>query len=187
MRAVPGRSNQNLAEAMPARARGFSLIELMITLAVLAVLAALAAPSFTSLFNSNRLTSHANEVVTSLQLARMEAIRRNASVTVCRTSDGATCDDVAGAWGGWLTVVASDGEVLRTNTVKSPVQVTSGAASITFRPDGLARGAAGGALTENSITVCIPTTRPQDNRRVVALVNGSRISTDSENGAGACP
>jgi type IV fimbrial biogenesis protein FimT len=179
------RTRPSLSRQGFASLRGFTLIELMVTIAVVAILLAIAAPSFTSLINNNRLTAQANEVVVSLQQARMEAVRRNRSVTVCRTTDGATCA-TAGRWNSWITVAAG-GEVLRVNTVKAPLQVTSNAASIIFRADGLARAAAGGALTANSITVCIPTTRPVLNRRVVDLVNGSRISTGTPNGAGACP
>ena len=76
---------------LPARQAGFSMIELMVTLAVLAILIAMAVPSFTSIINNNRLAAQANEVITSLQVARTEAIRRNERVTVCRSTDGATC------------------------------------------------------------------------------------------------
>lgn len=181
-----------LARAQPVVSRqalaglhGFSLIELMTTIAVAAVLVVLAAPSFTTLINNNRLTAQANEMVASLQHARMEAVRRNRSVTVCRTNDGATCA-AAGKWNSWITV-AADGEVLRVNTVKAPLEVTSGVTNVIFRADGLARAAAGGALTTSDITVCIPTTRPALNRRVVSLARGSHISTDSADGSGVCP
>lgn len=163
---------------------GVTLIELLIAIVVLAILIALATPSFISIMNNNRLTSHANEIVASLQQARMEAVRRNARITVCRTTDGTTCAD-AGAWTAWLTVVAANGEVLRSDQVKAPVQVTSPLASITFSSDGLAYNA--GALVANDITVCIPTTRPVENRRIVSMGSGSRVSTSRASGDGACP
>ena len=83
---------------------GFTLIELVVTMAVLAILVTLATPSFTSIMNNNRLTSNANEMLTTLQSARMEAVRRNARVVICRndTPDTATaCNTGAGAWLGW--------------------------------------------------------------------------------------
>ena len=164
---------------------GFTLLELLITLAVLAILLALAVPMFTSTINNNRLAAQANELVTSLQLANSEAVRRNARITVCPSTDGATCA-ASGPWTGWVTVVASNNEVLRSITAKPPVEVTSTVNSVTYRGDGLARDAAG-ALLAADFTVCIPTGQPAENQRVVAMVSGSRISTTAANGAGACP
>lgn len=181
-----GHIQSTVSKQVLARLRGFSLLELMVAIAVVAILVVAAVPSLISVVNGNRLTAQANEVMASLQQARMEAIRRNRSVTVCRTTDGATCAG-AGSWNRWITVTTVGGEVLRVNTVKAPLQVTSGAASIIFRADGLARAAAGGALTDNVITVCIPTTTPATNRRAVNMVRGSRISIESSDGAGACP
>ena len=65
------------------REHGFTLIELMVTIAVLAIIVTLAAPSFQATIENNRLTSQANELVTALALARSEAVRRNTPVTVC--------------------------------------------------------------------------------------------------------
>ena len=88
------------------RSGGFSLLELMITVAVAAILMALAVPSFTSLINNNRLTSGSNALVTAMHHARSEAVRRNARVTLCASADGATCAGT-GNWQGWVTLVTT--------------------------------------------------------------------------------
>lgn len=165
-------------------ASGFTLIELMVTLAVAAVLMAIAIPSFTSIINSSRLTSTANELVSSLQLARSEALRRNTRVRVCRSVNGTSCA-AAGNWDRWITIVVSNNEVLRDASIKPPLQVTSGTAQITVHADGLARG--GGGLLSNDLVACIPTTRPNENRRVVNMLAGSRVAVSRVNGSGLCP
>ena len=70
---------------------GVSLIELMVTLAVLGVLIGLAVPSFSQLIARNRLTAAANEYVSAIQTARMEAVRRNGRVVLCPSANGTTC------------------------------------------------------------------------------------------------
>jgi type IV fimbrial biogenesis protein FimT len=178
-------------ERRAAKARGFSLVELMVAIAVLAISIGLATPSFTLLVNSNRLTSHSNELVASIQLARSEAIRRNARVAVCGSSDGSSCDASATSWEQWLVVLVSSSEVLRANQVKNSVQVMPSAAiagnanRIVFYPDGLARDASN-ALLAASVGVCLPVARPEQNTRVVSVAGGSRVRTVSENTSAAC-
>ena len=62
--------------------RGFTLIELMVTLSVLAILLAIAAPSFSSLLASNRMATQSDEFIGALNLARSEAVRRGQPVAL---------------------------------------------------------------------------------------------------------
>ena len=65
------------------RQRGFTLVELMVTVAVAAVLLMIAVPSFRNITLSNRLNTAANDLVNAISVARMEAVKRNASTQFC--------------------------------------------------------------------------------------------------------
>lgn len=67
--------------------RGFTLIELMVTLTVLAIVLGLAAPSLASLLASNRISTQTNEFIGALNLARSEAVRRGQPVTLLAAAD----------------------------------------------------------------------------------------------------
>lgn len=112
--------------------RGFTLVELMVTVAVLAVLIGVAVPSFTRIMHGNRLTSAANEVVAALQTGRMEAIRRNARVVLCPTTDGAACSSTNN-WTRALVFVDADStsQVSTGDTIVKDVEVTKAGSGIT--------------------------------------------------------
>jgi len=93
----------------PVRQQGFSLAEVVATLGVLGVSLSLVVPSLASVTASNLRASAINELVTTLQVARNEAITRNESIAVCPSQDGKTCAPVA--WeSGWIRFVDSDGD-----------------------------------------------------------------------------
>jgi len=94
------------------RVRGFTLFELMIALAVAGVILTVGVPNFTSFLANNRAVSDTNDLVTSLNLGRSEAIRRGSTVSLCSSTDGATCSGSNDWSTGWI-VQTSAGEVLR--------------------------------------------------------------------------
>lgn len=87
---------------------GFTLIELLVALAVLAILTGLAAPSFIATVRDNRLVTQTNEFIGALHLARSEAVKRNEDVVVCKSSDGATCNNSLSWADGWLVFVPQE-------------------------------------------------------------------------------
>ncbi|MCD9086513.1 GspH/FimT family pseudopilin [Stenotrophomonas sp. SY1] len=161
---------------------GFTLVELMVTIAVLAIIAAIAVPSMQGIIKSNRLSAASTELVAALQLARAEAVRRNARVTVCASDDGLACT-ATDAWTRWIvlgrdTVSGSD-EVIRDSSVTGDLQVSGPAGGIRFRPSGLLDA-------EQVVSVCIPTDNPAENTRTVTLMAGGSIATTKTNGGGVC-
>lgn len=83
------------------RYRGFSLIELMVTIAIVAILLAISLPSFQGSMRSNRVATGTNEFLASLSLARSEAVRSPAGAGICASTDGAACN--GGSWNdGWI-------------------------------------------------------------------------------------
>jgi type IV fimbrial biogenesis protein FimT len=128
--------------------RGFTLIELMVSLTVAAILFGIAIPAFNSFVQNDRDTGQANSLVGSLSYARSEAVKRASpnGVAVCPSADSQTCD--AGAWTeGWIVkytdpVTAANTVVLQavpalsgTNTVTPVVGPATG---ITFNSNGTA-------------------------------------------------
>ncbi|APO90135.1 Tfp pilus assembly protein FimT/FimU [Xanthomonas euvesicatoria pv. euvesicatoria] len=79
------------------RSRGFTLIELMVTVAVLAIVASIGYPSFQGVLRSNRAAAANNELMALLNLSRTEAIRNGQGGGVCGSSNGTSCD---GSWSG---------------------------------------------------------------------------------------
>lgn len=94
---------------------GFTLVELMITLAIAAILLTMAVPSFSSFVRGNRATTQTNDLIATLQLARGEAIKSNRRVSICMSSDQSTCSGTNWA-SGWIVFTDTDANGTRAGT-----------------------------------------------------------------------
>lgn len=92
--------------------KGFTLVELMVALAIMSILVMAAAPNFSAAIKRNRIESQLKDLSGHVKLARSEAISRSQTVTLCRSSDQATCSTAAsvGDWSiGWITFLDING------------------------------------------------------------------------------
>ena len=122
---------------------GFTLIELMVPVAIAAIVLTLGIPSFQETIRSNRLTAQANELIITLNLARSEAIKRRANIVICTSTDQSTC--TGSSWAlGWI-VRDQNGELIRAfGPMKGSISVSSGGVvQITYNANGFLTG--GGA------------------------------------------
>lgn len=92
---------------------GFTLLELMMVVSLAGLVMMLGIPSFRDMVANNRITSHTNELVMAINMARSEAVKRNVRVILCRSADPSatppTCSGSANTWTtGWLMFASGD-------------------------------------------------------------------------------
>ena len=103
----------------------FTLIELMITIAVAAVVLTLGVPGFGRIVERNQLSVQINELVSTLHLARSEAVRRNDDVKICHSADGVNCGG-AGYEDGWIIFMDDDGDDVWDSPAEELIRVNEG-------------------------------------------------------------
>jgi type IV fimbrial biogenesis protein FimT len=105
-----GPRGQSLSQASATRRRGYTLVEVMVVLAIIGVLASAAAPSFSDMMLGSKVSGYASRLVASTMLARSEAIKRNAVVSMCVSANGTSCG--TGGWEqGWLVMCRTTDQV----------------------------------------------------------------------------
>ena len=146
--------------------QGYTLIELMVVVAVMAILLTVGLPQLNTFFGSNRMIANTNDFVSAIQIARSEAIKRGGRVSMCKSSnaDAGTPSCATGSnWeDGWIVFVdsdsttgqynsASDGVLLRRHTSAAGAGVTITTSDniiqnyISFTSRGVPKTANGGA------------------------------------------
>jgi type IV fimbrial biogenesis protein FimT len=162
--------------SVPTGEQGFTLVELMVTLAVVAILLGLAIPSFNDAILGTKLSTYANSLVASANVARSEAIKRNAAVTMCVSTDGASC--ASGNWDqGWI-VLAGTEVIIRQDAAATGFRLTGTASTLTFQATGV-------GATVATITACRATPSAGNQERVVSISATGRTST-AKTATGVC-
>jgi len=110
-------------------------VDALMTLAVAAIVTTTAIPSLNSVVADNRLASQVNALVSALNLARSEAVKRGQRVILCRSSNTLDCERTTGWQEGWIVFVDNNGN--REHDAAEPIiriqRPLSGNTSITSR------------------------------------------------------
>lgn len=175
-----GRDGWGLAQS--SSGLGFTLVELLVAIAVLAVFLGIAIPSYNEMILGSKLRAYANELVAGAVLARSEAIKRNSVVRMCVSADGASC--IAGGWEqGWLvfhdandngTIDVSETVLLRQKAATSGFKINGAVASVSFQRTGV-------GSTAVTLTVCRATPSVGGQERVVNITATGRASVSKTN------
>lgn len=159
-----------MLRALPAKAKGFSLVELLIVLTIVGILLSLAMPSFSTWMANARARAKADAILNGLQQARAEAVKLNARVdfrlatdtswSICLVSDNCATPI--------QTKPAGEGGSNATLDI-----VPVGARRVTFAGVGLTASNADGSATMTQIDVDVPLAT--DTWRVLITSGGGQI------------
>jgi type IV fimbrial biogenesis protein FimT len=167
--------------------RGFTVIELMVAMAILGILMGIAAPSLRDVLMNATITSQANDLMSAFATARSEAVKRGVRTAVCTSTNGTSCTN--SAWHqGWIIFTDSDADgavdagssALKVqsatdgqNTLTSVGHVTNGAGArvVAFSPVGSLAGAA--------VTFTLCDSRTTTNVGAAATLRGRQITVST--------
>ncbi|HET7570471.1 MAG TPA: GspH/FimT family pseudopilin [Gammaproteobacteria bacterium] len=140
---------------MTGRNKGFTLIELMVTIAVAAILVTAGVPAFNQFVQENRMAAQVNSLVRALNIARSEAVSERTTTVVCASSDQMKCIT---DWNkGWIVFADKNGDgkvesgellhVFPAIDGNNTLTATLGATTIGYDPSGI-------STTSGTFTLC---------------------------------
>ena len=168
---------------LPRRSRGLTLVELTATVAIGAIVLAIGIPSFRRAIESRHLDRAVMTMFSTLGLARSEAIKRNAPVVLCKSSDGAACASDGGWEQGWITFhdANNNADLDAGETVIQKAEAVGGgihfsgnlkvARYISFSGLGAPR-TVGGAFQAGTLTACRTKPGGANGRQVILSATG---------------
>ena len=147
---------------------GFTLYELLITMLVVGVVLSLGVPNLAEFRSNSRLSSTANDLHASFQLARVEATRAKTNITICASANALTAGaNCGGTWDqGYIVFVDDDGDLLRGGATETVLRahgeiatdvvmaVGNDATYFSYASTGLGRGDVGGNPAMAQVVMC---------------------------------
>lgn len=194
------------------RQSGFTLYELMITLLLIGIILAIGVPNLSEYRQNSRLTSISNDLLSSFHLARSEAARAKANITICASNN--SMDPIAADCGGtfndgWIVFIDTDGDLTRAGAGENLLQIyppapdgvtvttNGGSTYFAFASTGLGRGNVGGVPALQTAMICddrgldvAPGGRATARRLVATAIGRATIISDKaqiEAAGGTCP
>lgn len=161
---------------------GFTLMELMVAMAITAILVMQAVPAFSGMLRSLRLSAAASAYFSSASLARSEAIKRNSRVVLCKSALGTACNATGGWDQGWIVFHDANGNamwdegedlVARQGALQSSIRFTGNdpvANYVSYTATGKSK-LVSGAFQAGTLTVCAETKAPAEARQII--INGT--------------
>ena len=165
--------------------RGYTLYELLITIALIAIIVGLGLPSFAGFVARNRQHVEINALFHAIHLARKESIMRRRVVSICPSLDGLSCEPSRDWSTGWLMFENSDkdqpprrdlGEpLLQAHIVGGNIQIMSNRRGFTLR-------ATQKRATNGTFVVCDRGEQARPKALVVSYTGRPRVATETTRG-----
>jgi len=147
---------------------GFTLYELLITMLIVGVILSLGVPNLSEFTANSRLSSTANDLHASFQLARSEAARAKTNITICASANSLTAGaNCGGTWDqGYIIFVDDDGDLLRAGPTETVLRahgeiatdvvmsIANDATYFSYASTGLGRGDVGGNPAMTQVVMC---------------------------------